>query len=291
MAAPILSFISPQAWLTPPGQPTWEPATHRCRAITRAIRPRPWGVGSLGQREYRCREGDGDLTGWEKAPLGSDVSARTGLKGGDGVGPGGLDCPGETPRAPNRSDCRSNGVRRGRWMTGMGCCGRRSRAGGGRRPWKEQSWLLAHGGVATLRCTFSLCKPPRWISGPRSPTGHVQMLVPSHGPTSGRCMSVPLWPHWGVTPASSRVWSVELVWGLLPALLVSTPLPTLSGPGGPRASQTLREGELSPCGLDAAPSCWSGCPQEPSSPSGTGPQGPLGEGGLCRDFYPPKALC
>lgn len=130
----------------------------------------------------------------------------------------------------------------------------RSRAGGGRRPWEEPSRLLAHGGDATLRHTFSLCKPPRWISGPRSPTGHMQMLVPSHGPTSGWRMSMPLWPHWGVTPASSRVWSVELGWGLSPALLASTPLPTLSGPQGPESQSDLEGGRVE--------SMWAGrCPK------------------------------
>lgn len=177
------------------------------------------------------------------------------MKGGDGVGPGGRDCPGKTPRAPNRSDCRSNGVRRGgRWMTGLGCCGGRSRAGGGRRPRKERPGCSLMGGDAMTRCTFSLCKPPGWISGPRSPTGQVQMLVPSHGPTSGWRISVPLWPHWGVTPASSRVWSVKLGWDLSTALMVSTPLPTVSGPQGPESQSDLEGGRVE--------SMWAGrCPK------------------------------
>lgn len=128
---------------------------------------------------------------------------------------------------------------------------------------EEQGWgreeapegtVLAARSWVEMPCTFSLCNPPGWISGPRSPTGQVQMLVPSHGPTSGWRMSVPLWPHWGVMPASSRVWSVKLGWGLSTALMVSTPLPTVSGPQGPESQSDLEGGRVE--------SMWAGrCPK------------------------------
>ena len=63
-----------------------------------AIRPRPWGVCSLSQHEYRCRvigagKVSGDLAGGEKASQRNDVSAMTGttsigLRGGEGFGAG-----------------------------------------------------------------------------------------------------------------------------------------------------------------------------------------------------------
>lgn len=224
----------------------------------------------------RVRKGDVSARTW---------ATRTSLKGGDREDPGGHDCSWETLRDPNRSGCRvESGVkRRERWMTGLGVLP------GEQWFWGEEPSLAACllvGGDTVLRPTFSLCKPRRLISGPRSPAGHVQTPISSHGPTSRL--------HWGSTPAPSRVGQGNLAGAfLLPCWCRRLSLPRVD-PRGPGASQALRAGDLSPHGLDAAPSCWSRRPQEPSSLSGSSPQGPLGEGGLCRavccEFPKPHSL-
>lgn len=64
-------------------------------------------------------------------------------------------------------------------------------------------WLLPRvswvplGEEMVLQFTFTLCNPPRVISCPRSPTGHVQTPFPGDKPTdSGRCPWVPVWLSW-----------------------------------------------------------------------------------------------
>lgn len=90
--------------------------------MRQAIGPQPWGLGSLGQGEYRCRvigagKGSGNLMGWEKASQENDVSAvtvtRTVLKGGDAIGAG-LTGPPRAPKGPQHEQLQGDrGERRG----------------------------------------------------------------------------------------------------------------------------------------------------------------------------------
>lgn len=89
----------------------------------------------------------------------------------------------------------------------FGGAGRGGAGAGGRRPCgASPCFLLLYGscpagswvplgGEMVLKFTFTLCNPPRVISCPRSPAGHVQTPFPSDKPTtSGRCLWV--WLSW-----------------------------------------------------------------------------------------------
>lgn len=114
---------------------------------------------------------------------------------------------------------------------GAGAGGERGSPGKSGSMWiPAPSFLLLHsscsggswaplGGEVVLKYTFILCNPPRDISAPRSPTGHVQTLFPSDEPTtSGRCMWVSVWLSLGVRHAFSWDWLEEDL-GCGPSLL------------------------------------------------------------------------